>query len=250
MGKNKKNRQSWRTDEAVETGDQKSSFFQDYAIYIIIVTVLIVQILGHFVFRWKPFNGVPWNNFMLSWVILRFGLPAIAIYALGIPLSRLGLGRPKMTPGLWKIFGAMLLAGLLVIGGLYFYQGYYSTYSGSFGSGSMDKLTRFARFFVFTVSTLPGYEFLYRSFLLLGLFYILTEVQGVDKKPAEHLVVAIVCVFDVLYHFIKPVPVEPIAYLIGSPIFSYAVLRTGSVWSSLFIHMLVEILFIASLVFR
>ena len=102
---------------------------------------------------------------------------------------------------------------------------------------------------LFTGSTLTGWEFLHRGFLLMGLVYILTERERLSAPTASITAIALVWAFEVLFHFIKP-ELEALGMLVGSPVLSWLALRTRSIWIPFLIHLLVELLFVASLVLR
>ena len=213
---------------------------------ILIITALCAQFLGRY-FATKYF--VIGNYFYSMWVILRIAIPVAVIALLKIPLNDLGLGLPKVDKTMRTVLiGASLLL-IAAFAGIYFYQGYYSSYSGSFTSGAGDRAQRFMNFMIFTSSTLTGWEFIHRCFLLMGLSYLFTAREKIDPGTAGAIAVAIVWIFEVVFHFVKP-PLEAGGLLIGSPLLSYLALRTGSIWPAFFMHLLVEVLFIASLIFR
>jgi membrane protease YdiL (CAAX protease family) len=219
---------------------------QRNAILIVVATALVAQIAGTYFFRWKTDDG-----FSISWVILRIALPLLVIPLVGIPYSRLGLGLPRMDTRLWKFLGITVLVGAILFAGLYFYSPYYEAYSGKFTQNGTGITSRLRRFLLFSFSTIPAWEFLHRGFLLLGLHYVLTLREAVPERVARHICIALVCAFEVLFHFIKKDSfVEPVSLLAGSPILSWIALRTGSLWIPLVLHLLVEFCFIASALLR
>jgi membrane protease YdiL (CAAX protease family) len=187
------------------------------------------------------------RDFYLSWLILRIVLPVAVLLLLGVPLKRVGLGLPRVDRNtlLVMIFGTAFL--LIVFIGIYSMQGYFDYYSGAFQSGG--RAGRFAQFLVFTSSTLTGWEFLHRGFLLFGALYILTEHEEIPGPVAAGIAVCLVWAFEVLFHFIKP-EVEAAGMLIGSPLLSWLALRTRSIWMPFLMHFMVELLFILSLIMR
>lgn len=213
---------------------------------VIIVTAMAVQLIGRYFAANQLVIG---GYFYVLWVILRIVVPLMVIYGLGIPFKQLGLGLPQIDPYFKKILVGMAVLLCVIFAGIYFYQGYFSSYAGSFHGGGQEKLQRFINFMVFTSSTLTGWEFLHRGFLLMGLSYVLSEREKIDPRRAVVIAVAVAWVFEVVFHFIKPM-LEPIGLLVGSPILSYIALRTRSIWIAFLGHLMVEVLFIASLIFR
>ena len=213
---------------------------------LIIVTALAVQLIGNYYAHHFLVMG---RHFYTLWIILRIVIPAGVLCMLRVPVRELGLGMPGIDRRFRIVFIGMFFLLLAAFIGIYFYQGYFSSYGGSFQSLSRSKLDRFINFMVFTSSTLPGWEFLHRCFLLMGLSYVFKEKEGLDERTAVLIAMAVVWIFEVVFHFKKPV-LESTGLLVGSPILSYIALRTRSVWPAFFSHLLVEILFIASLIFR
>ncbi len=213
------------------------------AFLALIGAALVVQMTGSYLAHSLVIGG----SFYLSWCILRFVFPLAAILLLRIPFSELGLGPPRID----RRTGILLLAGLVVLvaafAGIYFIQGYFDQYAHSFGGA--DPLGRLCRFSLFTASTLPGWEFLHRSFLLMGIMYVLKKRDGVPAGTAAVIALGVVWIFEVVFHFIKP-GVEALGMLVGSPVLSWIALRTGSVWIPFAAHLAVEALFIAALIFR
>ena len=208
-----------------------------YALSILIGTSLLVQLLGRY-----HAHHYAIGHFYYSWVFLRIIIPLIIIKSLRIPFSEMGLGPPKNNRFL-IFLGAVSLLGLLAI---YFlihaspqYLGYYAK-----GWGALDS-RRLTNFMVFTLSTLTGWEFLHRSFLLMGIVYILEKRHRVEKSLAHQTAILIVWTFEVLFHFIKP-QMEATGMLLGSPVLSYITLKTGSIWPAFLIHLGVEVVFILS----
>lgn len=212
---------------------------------VIVVTAVVAQLIGTYFAR----ALVVGDYFYLSWFLLRIPLPVLVLLLLRIPLSEIGLGLPRVD----RETARVLIAGAAVLvaafAGIYFMSGYFSFYSGSFTGPDGGRAGRFVNFMIFTASTLTGWEFLHRGFLLMGLRYALDVRENIPEKNAALIAVAIVWVFEVVFHFIKP-PVEALGLLIGSPLLSWLALRTRSIWLPFLFHLAVEILFILSLVMR
>lgn len=211
--------------------------------FIIIFTALFAQLLGHY----HGDGLIIGSNFFLSWVLLRIVIPVAVLLALRVPFSRLGLGLPQVDRKMARLLIGGIIAVMAVFSGIYFLQGYFNTYGSTFGAAS--RLERFANFMVFTSSTLTGWEFIHRCFLLMGLQYVLTERDRVDPAVAARVAIVIVWIFEVVFHFIKP-EVEALGLLVGSPLLSWLAIRTKSIWLAFLMHLLVEILFILALIMR
>jgi len=207
------------------------------ALLIITATAVFVQFIGRY-----HAHHYTVGHFYYSWILLRIIVPLVVITILQLPFSRLGLNLPKLDRFLMYlclVSLAALFAIYLVIHASPRYLGYYAG-----GWGALDS-RRLANFMIFTLSTLTGWEFLHRSFLLLGIFYVLRKRNGLDASLSGQIAIGTVWVFEVLFHFIKP-QMEAAGMLLGSPLLSAVTLRTGSIWPAFFIHLGVEIVFILS----
>lgn len=215
------------------------------AFIVIVFTALMAQLIGSYYARALMVG----EYFYLSWLLLRILLPLAVLMLLRIPLSEIGLGLPRVDSRAARVViaGAALLVAAFA--GIYFMSGYFSFYDGSFAGADGGRTGRFANFMIFTASTLPGWEFLHRGFLLMGLRYALAGRDAVPEKTAALIAVAIVWVFEVVFHFTKP-PLEALGLLVGSPLLSWLALRTRSIWLPFLFHLAVEILFILSLILR
>jgi membrane protease YdiL (CAAX protease family) len=214
-------------------------FFTDNPLLILIVSALLIQLIG----RYHASDFRIGRYFFISWVVLRLAVPFLVLFFLRIPISRIGLGMPRADKYAFRII-LLMSAGLLVTFiGIRLFPGYLNFYAHTFGYSS---LTQFGNFFLFTISTLTGWEFLHRGFLLMGIVYVLTEKEGISKGPAEKLAILFVWIFEVVFHFIKP-EMEAVGMLAGSPLLSYSALRTHSIWTAFFLHLCFESIFIFSL---
>lgn len=213
------------------------SVFSRYALPMLVGSALLIQLLG----RYHAHNFTI-GHFYYSWVFLRIVVPFFLIWMLRIPIAQIGLSLPTfdrflMVLAILTLFG---LAGIYLI--ILFspqYLGYYANAFGPFDG------SRIANFMIFTLSTLTGWEFLHRSFLLMGIVYILGRNDRGDTTTARQTAVVIVWTFEVLFHLIKP-KMEAVGMLLGSPFLSYVTLKTGSIWPAFLIHLGVEIVFILS----
>ena len=189
------------------------------------------------------------NYFFTMWVLLRILIPVIVIMLMRIPVSELGLGLPVIDKKFLKNLIILAVILCLAFAGIYFFKDYFQSYSGSFHASNYSKLSRFANFMIFTSSTLTGWEFLHRCFLLMGLVYVFTHRERLDWELAVKISIGIVWIFEVVFHFIKP-GLEAFGMIFGSPILSYLAIRTKSIWTPFLAHLLVEILFILSLLYQ
>jgi membrane protease YdiL (CAAX protease family) len=212
---------------------------------VIIFTALMIQFLGSY----HAGSFIIGNYFYALWVLLRIAIPVGVLLILKVPLSKIGLGLPRFDRKTKNI--VILAVAILIVAfiGIYFLRGYFNFYSAAFTEQGDGGLTRFANFMIFTSSTLTGWEFLHRGFLLMGICYVLTERENVKAETAVKIAVAVVWIFEVVFHFIKP-ELEALGLLIGSPMLSWLALRTRSIWVPFLIHFLVELLFIIALILQ
>ena len=211
-------------------------------ICLIIVSVIVVQ----FLCRYYSKHFVSGHGFHVLIFMLRIGVPIlIATLYLKISWEDLGISIPEISKtGLLWFAGTLFLIPVC----LYLikinpsYQDYYRSYTGSSG----DVYVRFA---VFTFSTLSGWEFMHRGYLLFSLKKLLAEEElkgsanHLSEQTASVIALLIVMVFETLYHFIKP-DMEAFGMLIASPILSLIALRTKSILIPMLIHFYVEAWFI------
>jgi hypothetical protein len=213
---------------------------------VIIATALIVQLVGRYYASRYLVLG---NYFYLLWVLLRIVVPVVVLSVLRVPVSGLGLGVPKINR---RFRNALLIMAFVLIAGgvvVYWSSNYFGLYSTSFAKGGHTGPERFVSFMIFTSSTLTGWEFLHRSFLLMGLRYLLSVKKGFALQEASLIALSVCWVFEVVFHFTKPL-LEPVSLIIGSPLLSYIALRTGSIWIPFFAHLLVETFFILAVIIR
>jgi len=205
---------------------------------IIIGSALLIQLLGRY-----HAHDFKIGYLYYSWILLRILFPVIILYFLKTPFTQLGLKPPTIDRFLKRLI-PLSIGGLF---GIYLAinasPGYLATYANHYGP---DCLTRLTNFSIFTLSTLTGWEFLHRGFLLLGITYLLTEKEGLDRGQAGGIALLFVWVFEVLFHFVKP-SMEAFGMLLGSPFLSYITLRTGSIWPAFLLHLGVELVFIISI---
>ena len=212
---------------------------------VIVFTALMIQLVGSY----HAGSFLVANYFYVLWVLLRIAVPLGMLFLLKVPLSQIGLGMPRFDH---KTKNAVIFAAAVLIVsfiGIFFLRGYFNFYSNSFAEGGGGPLARFANFMIFTSSTLTGWEFLHRGFLLMGIRYVLAERDGIRAEFASMTAVAVVWIFEVVFHFIKP-ELEALGMLIGSPLLSWLALRTRSIWVAFMIHFLVELLFIIALIMQ
>jgi membrane protease YdiL (CAAX protease family) len=220
-----------------------SSIFSPFM--IIVFTALVAQLIG----TYHAKSLILGDYFYLLWVILRIALPIAVLLALKVPLSKIGLGLPRFDR-LTKIL--VIVAGVILVaafGGIYFFKGYFNFYSAAFADPYGSSISRFINFMIFTGSTLTGWEFLHRGFILMGLYYLLSERDAIPAETAAGIAIATAWVFEVVFHFIKP-ELEAVGLLVGSPLLSWLALRMRSIWVPFLLHFLVELLFIATLIMQ
>jgi len=223
----------------------ETSCNDSHSFLVIIATALLAQLIG----TYHASSLIVGNYFYLLWVIVRIVLPLGVLVALNIPLSRIGLGVPRFDPLTRKLVIGAAIVLVAAFGGIYFFKGYFTFYSSAFTEPGGGSYGRFVNFMIFTSSTLTGWEFFHRGFILMGIYYILTERDGIPADVAARIAIAAVWVFEVVFHFIKP-ELEAVGLLVGSPLLSWLALRMGSIWVPFLLHFLVELLFIATLILQ
>jgi hypothetical protein len=205
-----------------------------------------MQLIGHYYATRVLVIG---NSFYSLWIILRIFIPLAVAVLLSIPMSEIGLGLPQKDTAVMRLFLIGIVGVSLTFCGIYFIKDYVQHYATSFMGDDGSRLSRFVDFSIFTASTLLAWEFFHRGFLLSGIRYLLVNKEKVDEKSAILIAVLTVWVFEVIFHFIKPM-VEPLGLLIGSPLLSFVAIRTKSIWLSFAAHLYVELLFIAVVIFQ
>ena len=217
------------------------SFFLNHSFLVIIFSALFIELIGHYHAKSFIFS----KNFYYSWIILRIPLPLLILYLCKIPLKGIGLKWKRPDKKILKLLFFLILLVSLAFIFIHSFNLYFNYYS-SFRGPSSNKLSRFLNFMIFTLSTLPAWEFFHRGFLLMGLTYLLKDREQISKKTSWIIAISVVWIFEVVFHFIKP-ETEALGMLIGSPLLSYLALRTKSIWLPFLLHFYVEILFIGSL---
>jgi membrane protease YdiL (CAAX protease family) len=212
---------------------------------IIILTALIAQLIGNYLAQ----HILRFDHFYALWILLRIIIPIYVVFALRIPLKEIGLGMPAIDAKTLKILIVCALILLIAFAGIFFIKGYFAGYRGAFEGNASSTLTRFMNFMIFTSSTLTGWEFLHRGFILFGAIYVLKTRDKIGDNQAVKIAIAIVWIFEVVFHFIKP-SIEAIGMLFGSPVLSYMAVRTRSIWVPFLLHLFVEILFITALLMQ
>lgn len=180
---------------------------------------------------------------------LRFALRLAAPVAVAVALrwspADLGLARPLLDRGSIAAAAFCVFLASAIVPLVRFAPAYQQQYW-QWSSDAFSFAGRAKSFALFTASSLIGWEFLHRGFLLFGLKRALDRdgVPGKPVAPASAAVIA-VCVtaaFEVLFHFTKP-GLEAAGMMIASPLLSFLALRTRSLWIPLAIHLYIEALF-------
>lgn len=211
---------------------------------IVVFACIILQGAGHYFSH----SLVAGRYFHYGWLLFRIVIPLVLIMGLHIPVTETGIKLPRIDRETRNILILAALVTVVVFVVLQGMDGYLASYRWSFRGGE-GRYSRFFNFMTFTLTTLTGWEFLHRGFLLKGLHYLLQEDFKIDGKGAAVIAVAVTAVFEVLFHFKKPIP-EPAGLLLASPFLSYLVIKTESIWPSFLLHFLIEIVFIGSLLIR
>jgi len=189
------------------------------------------------------------NSFMWPHFILRNGLAMIFIFlVIKAPLKQMGLTWPQLEKRNW-IFLFFLL--VIITMAVYHYTHHDLSvhyYAKNYANHATHPWVRIKHFFIFTFSTLIGYELLHRCLLLFGIIIILTKNAKIHVPWAQLLAILIVTCFETLFHLVKP-PGESFGMLLASPFLSYLAIRSKSIWPSFLLHLYIEFVFIFFLVF-
>ena len=200
---------------------------------VLIGSALLVQLFVKYV--GQELEALRWGFFFWSTAGARVAVPLILCAAFGIPLSKLGLGRPQLSwrEGLW-LLGTVALATLVALP-LLGMQSYQSSYQLS-GYRTSDWLS-------FLVSTIFSWELFYRAFVLFGVREVLRA--GGRGREADTIAILFTTCFEVLSHLPKP-PHESFAMLLGSPLLNWFALRHRAVWIPSAAHVWIEFLWFMS----
>lgn len=212
---------------------------------LILFSVLLVQLIG----RYYGDNFIIGRSFHLWFFIGRIFVPLfLAFFLLKMSAEDLGLSLPR-TSKAWNLFLASALVLTPMIVSLILLDASYLRAYPYYTDASVPAWTRMADFGVFTLSTLVGWEFMHRSFLLFGLYTSLRRWARLESNWAISLAVSVTAAYEVLFHFLKP-DLEAIGLLFASPLLSWMAIRTKSFWLPALIHLYIEICFIGILVLK
>ena len=207
---------------------------QEKHLTTIIISSLIIQFLCRYYSQYFSLN----NSFQLLIFILRFCVPFLIItFYLKISWKDLGISIPQMSYKGWLYLAGVFIAIPVCLYAVELNNSYQSYYK------HLQSGRAYIRFAIFTISTLPAWEFLHRSYLLFGIKYILDNKDSSQQHSSAAISLLVVMVFETLYHFIKP-DMEACAMMIASPVFSLIALRTRSILIPLLIHLYIELWFI------
>ena len=188
---------------------------------IVIVTAVLCITLD----RYHPI-GPQWLS-----IFLYYGVFPLLVIILVLRKNPLDFGLRKGEPRIWGYYVLIIcvIAGLIL-------------YASSFDS-NLQKYYSTTGFNVFTytltqVLALGASEFLYRGFLIFGL----------KEKFGEGAILLQMIPF-VLMHFGK-VEIETVSTIITGILFGWVVYRGKSYWPAFFIHLFINIFFVALINFR
>ncbi|MCP4136604.1 MAG: hypothetical protein GY754_36880 [bacterium] len=225
--------------------EKTNNIFKDNSLMIIVFTALLAQLIG----RVFAFDFIVHHHFYMLWVVVRIVIPCFVLLILAIPFSELGFRKPEIEKKMAKallIMGGILLTVFIFI---HIFPQYLLSYSGSFTAGPHSRLFNFT---AFTLTAFVPWEFLHRCFLLMGIIYVLNKRNELPLPESEKIAIVIVWIFEVIFHFAKGGSqiMEAVGMLVFSPILSYITIRTKSVFTGFIAHLIVEYLFIASVILR
>lgn len=210
----------------------------EYQIIVLIFSSLLAQLLAKY---YSSFFVVGYFNLLSLFV--RFGLPITAwVFIFKFSKKDMGLRLPTMKKTDWIAILIVLIGTPLVMRLTLVDSSYFDYYSDSFANNQADLFVRLKYFMEFTVSTLFGWEFLHRSYLLFGLCLLLRRAN-LSLSLSQTMAICVTSSFEVLYHFLKP-DLEAWGILLFSPVLCILAFRTKSVLPALGIHLYIELAFI------
>ncbi len=200
--------------------------------------------------RARLIPGIPWDQEWISFgagAVLLLGLPALLITRVfKQPLSAYGLGLPRESRRGLTALSAVVLLGLSLP---VFYlgaqnpsmQATYPLYRGTFTSGG--------QFWLYELGQLPFFvaiEFIFRGFLLFGLFQI-TDANGPQRSAGEarrplfgYYAIFISMLSYTAWHLGKPAP-ELWGTLVWGVAAGSIALATGTVWHIIGVHWVLNV---------
>jgi membrane protease YdiL (CAAX protease family) len=205
-------------------------------LWIVFYTVLAALIVGYY------YNSpTVVHHFHTLRFTIYIGLPLLSnLFFLKLPLSQLGLGRPSFSKNAKIYFTAILIIAPILYVAFPLFESYPKNYP-QYQDALIPWSQKAERFLIFTLSTLPAWEFLHRGFLLGALKSILGKAK-IDENIAVSLSILAVTMSEALYHLVKP-DIEAFGMLALSPILSWFAIRTKSIWIPIILHLYIEFLF-------
>src|SRR6185295_535809 len=202
---------------------------------LLLVAVLFAQLICRYL-------GVQYvAGVTFDWVTFatRLGALVLGVWALSIPWHELGFRLPRGGLKAWGAAAGILAAAAIAIfatRGSTSVLAYYSNHP----SGSQGAFLQ--GWILFVLSTTIAWELLHRGLLLFGLRYLLSSERGAAQASFDSFACAVVCVFETLFHVVKPAP-EALGMMVFSPALSLLALRTGSIVLPAIVHTVLEGIF-------
>src|SRR5690606_14633610 len=147
----------------------------------------------------------------------------------------LGWRAPKLSRKSWLLVFLCFLLIPAFVALIFLDESYMRAYP-FYTNTNINMSVRFQHFALFTASTLFGWEFLHRSFLLFGSQGILLNHTKLDPSCDSFIAISLVAVFEVCFHFLKP-DLDVWGLLLDSPILSLMALRMRSFWIPMALHL-------------
>lgn len=166
-----------------------------------------------------------WNSWASS--LLYYALLPILVIVIVLRKNPLDYGLRLGNPRVW---GFHVLVACIVGAPILFAVSQTPPYQSYYGM----KDFALVRYFLITLATLFGSEFLFRGFMLFGL-----------KDKLKEWSIPVQMVPFVLVHFGKP-EVETLSTVLTGLYFGYVCYRGNSFWPAFIFHMFINVFFVAS----
>ncbi|MDB5036927.1 MAG: hypothetical protein JWQ35_455 [Bacteriovoracaceae bacterium] len=213
-------------------------------LFVLVFSVILILLLG-FYYN-EPF--VIGSGFHSLRFVLYLVFPILLnIFYFKISWRELGVAKPYLNRTSKRMLFGFAILTPFVVYLIHLSPDYLNAYP-YYRNQSVSTFERLSQFSIFTFSTMVGWEFLLRAYLLFGMRRLLENQHRVSSELATALSILWVCTFEVLYHFVKP-DLEAWGMLIASPILSWIAFKTRSFFVPLAFHLFIETSFIISIIY-
>jgi membrane protease YdiL (CAAX protease family) len=211
---------------------------------ILIVGVLLALTCARYYYH----HLILGQSFYLLRILLYIGVPLLLNhFVFKLSWKDMGLCFPQIDKNLGLILLGILILLPVFISLIFLSDDYMGSYT-RYTTSATSEWARLKRFSIFIGTSIPGWEFMFRGFMLFALKIILEKKFKVEKSLAIVIPILWVMCFEVTYHFIKP-DLEAFGMVLASPILSWLAIRSKSFWLPMFVHLYIEMVFGSYLIF-